>query len=288
MANSILRTKLAENRFFVVPGVHDMISAVIADRVGFDIIYGTGYWLTASAYGLPDAGIASYTQMVDRMATIARTSKAALIADADTGYGGLLNVHHTVKGYEAAGVTAVQLEDQEFPKKCGHTPFKRLILLEDMVEKIKVACDARTDKANVLIVARTDARQSEGLDGSLRRLEAYAKAGADILFPEALQSEEEMRTACATFDIPVMANMANGGLTPVPNASVLAELGYAFAIYPSLTSLVAATAMEKALNDLKHNGVGEPDGIFDFKTFCSLIGFDDVWAFEKKWAKADA
>lgn len=288
MANSILRTKLADGKFFVVPGVHDMISAVIADKVGFDILYGTGYWLTASAYGLPDAGIASYTQMVDRMATVARTSKAALIADADTGYGGLLNVHHTVKGYEEAGVTAVQLEDQEFPKKCGHTPNKRLISLEDMVEKIKVACDARTDKENLLIVARTDARQSEGLDGSLRRLEAYAKAGADILFPEALQSEEEMRTACAAFDKPVMANMANGGLSPVPNASVLAELGYAFAIYPSLTSLVAATAMEKALIDLKQNGVGEPDGIFNFKEFCSLIGFEDVWAFEKKWAKADA
>ncbi|MGA1797265.1 isocitrate lyase/PEP mutase family protein [Sphingomonas sp. 4RDLI-65] len=287
MANSILRTKLADGAFFVVPGVHDMISAVIADKVGFDILYGTGYWLTASAYGLPDAGIASYTQMVDRMATVARTSKAALIADADTGYGGLLNVHHTVKGYEAAGVTAVQLEDQEFPKKCGHTPNKRLISLEDMVEKIKVACDARTDKENLLIVARTDARQSEGLDGSLRRLEAYAKAGADILFPEALQSEEEMRTACAAFDAPVMANMANGGLSPVPNASVLAELGYAFAIYPSLTSLVAATAMEKALIDLKQNGVGEPDGIFNFKEFCSLIGFEDVWAFEKKWAKAE-
>ncbi|WP_380779830.1 oxaloacetate decarboxylase [Sphingomonas sp. R86520] len=288
MANPILRTKLADGAFFVVPGVHDMISAVIADKVGFDILYGTGYWLTASAYGLPDAGIASYTQMVDRMATVARTSKAALIADADTGYGGLLNVHHTVKGYEEAGVTAVQLEDQEFPKKCGHTPNKRLISLEDMVEKIKVACDARTDKENLLIVARTDARQSEGLDGSLRRLEAYAKAGADILFPEALQSEEEMRTACAAFDKPVMANMANGGLSPVPNASVLAELGYAFAIYPSLTSLVAATAMEKALIDLKQNGVGEPDGIFNFKEFCSLIGFEDVWAFEKKWAKADA
>ena len=287
MANSILRTKLADGAFFVVPGVHDMISAVIADKVGFDILYGTGYWLTASAYGLPDAGIASYTQMVDRMATVARTSKAALIADADTGYGGLLNVHHTVQGYEAAGVTAVQLEDQEFPKKCGHTPNKRLISLEDMVEKIKVACDARTDKENLLIVARTDARQSEGLDGSLRRLEAYAKAGADVLFPEALQSEEEMRTACAAFDAPVMANMANGGLSPVPNASVLAELGYAFAIYPSLTSLVAATAMEKALIDLKQNGVGEPDELFNFKEFCSLIGFEDVWAFEKKWAKAE-
>ncbi|SFO02611.1 oxaloacetate decarboxylase [Sphingomonas sp. OK281] len=287
MANSILRTKLADGTFFVVPGVHDMISAVIADKVGFDILYGTGYWLTASAYGLPDAGIASYTQMVDRMATVARTSKAALIADADTGYGGLLNVHHTVKGYEAAGVTAVQLEDQEFPKKCGHTPNKRLIPLEDMVEKIKVACDARTDTENLLIVARTDARQAEGLDGSLRRLEAYAKAGADILFPEALQSEEEMRTACAAFDKPVMANMANGGLSPVPNASVLADLGYAFAIYPSLTSLVAATAMEKALIDLKQNGVGEPDELFNFKEFCSLIGFEDVWAFEKKWAKAE-
>lgn len=284
MANPILRNKLAEGKFFVVPGVQDMIATVIANKVGFDIIYGTGYWLTASAYGLPDAGIASYTQMVDRMGTVARTSKAALIADADTGYGGLLNVHHTIKGYEAAGVTAVQLEDQEFPKKCGHTPYKRLISLEDMVDKIKVACDARQDNENLLIVARSDARQSEGLDGQLRRLEAYAKAGADILFPEALQSEEEMRTACAAFDKPVMANMANGGLSPIPNASVLAELGYAFAIYPSLTSLVAATAMEKALIDLKDNGVGEPDGIFNFKEFCSLIGFDDVWAFESKWA----
>ncbi len=283
MANPILRTKLAEGKFFVVPGLHDMIAAVIADRVGFDIVYGTGYWLTASAYGLPDAGIASYTQMVDRMATLARTSKAAVIADADTGYGGLLNVHHTVKGYEAAGVTAVQLEDQQFPKKCGHTPFKRLISQEDMVEKIKVACDARTDRDNLLIIARTDARQSEGLDGSLRRLEAYAKAGADIVFPEALQSEEEMRTACAAFDKPVMANMANGGLTPVPDASVLAELGYAFAIYPSLTSLVAAAAVDHALIDLKENGVGEPADIFDFKEFCSLIGFDEVWAFERKW-----
>jgi 2-methylisocitrate lyase-like PEP mutase family enzyme len=285
MAQSILRTKLGEGKFFVVPGIHDMITAVIADKVGFDIVYGTGYWLTASALGLPDAGIASYTQMVDRMATLARTSKAALIADADTGYGGLLNVHHTVKGYEAAGVTAVQLEDQEFPKKCGHTPFKRLISVEDMVEKIKVACDAREDKENLLIVARTDARQSEGLDGALRRLEAYDKAGADIIFPEALQSEEEMRTACAAFDKPVMANMANGGLTPVPNADVLAELGYAFAIYPSLTSLVAASAIEKSLVDLKERGIGEPEGIFNFKEFCSLIGFDEVWAFEKKWGK---
>ena len=284
MASPVFRQKLA-GPFFVIPGIQDMITAVIANKIGFDLVYGTGYWLTASAYGLPDAGIASYTQMVDRMATLVRTSNAAVIADADTGYGGLLNVHHTVKGYEAAGVTAIQIEDQEFPKKCGHTPFKRLVPVEDMVEKVKVAVDTRSDD-NLVIIARTDARQSEGLDGTLRRLEAYAKAGADVVFPEALQSEEEMRTACAAFDLPVMANMANGGLTPVPNADVLADIGYAFAIYPSLTSLVAAQAIEKSLVVLKENGVGEPAELFNFKEFCSLIGFDDVWEFEKKWGKA--
>jgi 2-methylisocitrate lyase-like PEP mutase family enzyme len=285
MANPILRTKLTSGTFFVVPGIQDMIAAVIADRVGFDIVYGSGYWLTASAWGLPDAGIATYTQMVDRMGTLVRTSNAAVIADGDTGYGGLLNVHHTVRGYEAAGITAIQLEDQQFPKKCGHTPYKQLVPLEDMVEKIKVAVDARRDE-NFLVIARTDARQSEGMDGVLRRLEAYDDAGADILFPEALTSEEEMRTACRTLQKPVMANMSNGGLTPVPNASILKDIGYAFAIYPALSSLVAASAMEKAFHDLKHAGIGDPEGIFSFNEFCSLIGFEEVWEFEKKWARA--
>ncbi len=285
MANPIVRQKLDNKEFFVAPGMHDMISAVVANKVGFDIVYGSGYWLTASAYGLPDAGIATYTQMLDRMATLVQSSNAAVIADADTGYGGLLNVHHTVKGYEAAGVTAIQLEDQEFPKKCGHTPFKRLIPLEDMVEKIKVAVDARIDSENFLIIARTDARQSEGLDGTLRRLDAYAAAGADILFPEALTSDEEMRKACASFDKPVMANMAHGGLTPIPPASRLQELGYSLAIYPALGSLVAAAAIETAFKALKTDGFYPPETIFNFKEFCELIGFKDVWEFEKKWAK---
>ena len=284
MPDTRLRDRLATNEFFVVPGIQDMITAVIADRVGFDIVYGTGYWLTASAYGLPDAGIASYTQMLDRMTTVKRTSKAALIADADTGFGGLLNVHHTVKGYEAAGVSAIQIEDQEFPKKCGHTPFKRLIPIEDMVKKIEVAVETRE---NMLIIARTDARQSEGLDGTLRRLEAYAKAGADILFPEALTTPEEMRTACAAFDKPIMANMANGGLTPVLKGDVLKDIGYAFAIYPSLSSLIAAAAIETAFVKLRDHGDGEPADMdmFDFKAFCELIGFREVWDFEEKWAQ---
>jgi len=284
MANPILREKLATGRFFVVPGIQDMIAAVIANKVGFDLVYGTGYWLTASAWGLPDVGIATYTEMRNRMETLVRTSNAAVIADADTGYGGLLNVHHTMRGYEASGVTCIQLEDQEFPKKCGHTPFKRLIPVDDMAEKIRVAIAARQSE-DFLVIARTDARQSEGMDGVLRRLEAYDRAGAHILFPEALTSEDEMAQTCARFDKPVMANMANGGHTPVPPADVLAEIGYAFAIYPSLTSLVAATAMERALRDLKDNGIGEPAGVFDFKEFCSLIGFDEVWAFEKQWGK---
>ncbi len=287
MANSVLREKIAAKKFFVVPGIQDMIAAVIADRVGFDVVYGTGYWLTASCFGLPDAGIATYTQMLDRMATLARTSRAAVIADADTGYGGLLNVHHTVRGYEQAGISAIQIEDQEFPKKCGHTPYKRLVPRQDMEEKIRVACAARRDAVNTLIIARTDARQSEGLDGALRRAEAYRAAGADIIFVEALTSEEEMRAACGRIDAPMMANMADGGLTPVLPANTLAEIGYAFAIYPSMTSLVAAAAMETALRRLKEDGLSQAADIpmFDFRAFCSLIGFDDVWDFERKWGR---
>lgn len=284
MASPTLREKLNSGKFFVVPGIQDMIAAVIANKVGFDIVYGTGYWLTASAWGLPDAGIATYTEMRNRMETLVRTSNAAVIADGDTGYGGLLNVHHTVRGYEASGVTAIQIEDQEFPKKCGHTPFKRLISTEDMVEKIKVAVDARTSD-DFVVIARTDARESEGLDGVLRRMEAYSRAGADVLFPEALHSEEEMRKACDVLDKPCMANMSNHGKTPVPPADVLAQIGYGYAIYPSLTSLAAAAAMEKALRDLKDHGIGQPDGLFDFSEFCSLIGFEDVWAFERKWGR---
>jgi len=285
MANPIVREKLAQKQFFVAPGLPDMIAAVVANKVGFEIVYGSGYWLTASASGLPDAGIATYTQMLDRMATLVKTSHGAVIADADTGYGGLLNVHHTVKGYEAAGVTVIQLEDQECPKKCGHTPFKRLIPIQDMVDKIKVATEARVDTENFLIIARTDSRQSEGLDGVLKRLDAYAAAGADILFPEALASPDEMRTACAAFDKPCMANMADGGLTPILPARQLEDLGYAFAIYPAMTSLIAAAAMEKGLRSLKDTGAYPLDELFDFKEFCGLIGFKEVWEFEKRWAK---
>lgn len=287
MANPLLRQKLESGEFLVIPGVQDMIATVLARKVGFDIVYGSGYWLTASCHGLPDAGIVTFTQMQERMATLVRTSNAAVIADADTGYGGLLNVHHTVRGYEQAGVTAIQLEDQEFPKKCGHTPFKRCIPTQDMADKIRVAAEAREDKDNFLIIARTDARAEQGFDEAMRRLEAYANAGADILFFEAPQSEEEMRRACEAFDRPMLANMSNGGKTPILSAQELREIGYSLAIYPAMTSLVAAAAMEQALVRLKETGSSEGVGmdLFDFNEFCRLIGFEDVWEFERRWAR---
>jgi 2-methylisocitrate lyase-like PEP mutase family enzyme len=279
MTGTLLRDKIDRCEFFVAPGIHDMIAAVIANKVGFEIVYGSGYWLTASAYGLPDAGIATYTQMVDRMATLKRIVNAALIADADTGYGGLLNVHHTVRGYEEAGVSAIQLEDQQFPKKCGHTPYKRLIPESEMADKIRVACEARRDSRNTLIIARTDARESEGLNGALKRAETYAEAGADIIFVEALISEEEMASACKAIGKPMVANMAYGGKTPLLPAERLKELGYAFAIYPATTALAAAAAIETSLTVLKKTGASPASEVpfFDFMEFCRLIGFEEVW-----------
>jgi 2-methylisocitrate lyase-like PEP mutase family enzyme len=192
MADARLRQMLEQRRFVVAPGVFDMISAMLAERVGFDAVYASGYWLTASYLGIPDAGIATYTNMLDRVSKVVEKSTVPVIADADTGFGGLLNVRHTVIGYEKAGVSAIQIEDQEFPKKCGHTPYRRVVPIAEMVAKIQVAVDARQDP-DMLVIARTDARTGYGYDEALRRGQAYAEAGADIVFVESLQSIEEMR-----------------------------------------------------------------------------------------------
>ena len=281
------RAGLASGTIQRLPGAFTPLSVRMIQEKGFEGVYISGAVLS-NELGLPDIGLVTGSEMAERARVLADAlGDVPLIADADTGYGGLLNMHHTVRGYEAAGVSAIQIEDQEFPKKCGHTPFKRIVPVGDMVEKIKVAVDARRDP-NFLVIARTDARQSEGVEGVLRRLDAYAKAGADVLFPEALTTEDEMRAACTAFDKPVMANMADGGLTPILPADTLRDIGYAFAIYPSTTSLVAAAAMERTLTALKETGrydrPGDP-AVFDFKTFCSMIGFEDVWAFEKQWAR---
>jgi 2-methylisocitrate lyase-like PEP mutase family enzyme len=288
MTKPSLRSALQSGTFVAAPGIHDMLAAVVSNKVGFDFVYASGYWMTASAFGLPDAGIASYTQMLDRVATLCRTVNASVIADADTGYGGLLNVHHTVRGYEEAGVVGIQIEDQEFPKKCGHTPFKRVVPIIDMVEKIKVALEARRSD-ETLIIARTDARQTDGYQGALKRGLAYAEAGADIVFLEALESEQEMRDACAAINRPMMANMADGGRTPIRSKTELADIGYKLAIFPAITGLAAAAAVENALTVLKREGTSKsPDlPLFSFAEFNSLIGFEEVWAFERRWARPD-
>lgn len=286
MTKLSLRDALNAGEFIAAPGIHDMISAVVANKVGFDFIYSSGYWGTASVEGIPDAGISTYTEMLNRVATLCQRSNAAVIADADTGYGGLLNVHHTVMGFEAAGVAAIQLEDQEFPKKCGHTPFKRVISTEDMCDKIKVACQAR-ENDNTLIVARTDARQVEGLEGAIERGLRFQDSGADIVFVEALESEDEMRSACERISAPMLANMADGGKTPIKNVSELKEIGYQLAIFPSITGLAAAAAAENALNVLKSEGSSQSPNLplFDFAEFNQLIGFEEIWKFEEKWAR---
>jgi 2-methylisocitrate lyase-like PEP mutase family enzyme len=288
MAKKSLRAALQSGEFVAAPGIHDMLTAVVSNKVGFDFVYASGYWMTASAYGLPDAGIASYTQMLDRVATLCRTVGASVIADADTGYGGLLNVHHTVRGYEEAGVVGIQIEDQEFPKKCGHTPFKRVVPIIDMVEKVKVAVEARRSP-ETLIIARTDARQTHGFEGAMERGLAYAEAGADVVFLEALESEAEMREACRRINRPMMANMADGGRTPIRSVKELADIGYRMSIFPSATGLAAARAVENALSVLKTEGTSNSPNspLFSFAEFNHLIGFDEIWDFERRWARDD-
>jgi 2-methylisocitrate lyase-like PEP mutase family enzyme len=264
--------------------VFDGISARVADRLDFAALYMTGYGVVASALGLPDAGIATYTEMADRARMIAGITRTPLIADADTGYGGLLNVQYTVRGYEAAGVCAIQLEDQEFPKKCGHMLGRRVVPVEDMVAKLRVAVDARSD-ANFLIIARTDARTTLGLDEALRRAEAYAKAGADLLFVESPESVEEMERIGKAFHLPLVANMVEGGRTPILPGDELARIGYRLAIHPGLGFLAATAAMERAFVALKEkrSSLAPPVPLYEFQAMSRLMGFDEVSAFDRKY-----
>ena len=275
--------RMKEDRLIVAPGIFELISAKIADRMGFDCLYVTGYGLVASHLGLPDAGLATYTDMVGRVAQIGAMTRTPFIADADTGYGGLLNVQHTVRGYEDAGACGIQLEDQEFPKKCGHMLGRRVIAAEDMVAKVRVAVASRSDP-NFLVIARTDARTSHGLDEALRRAEAYLKAGADVLFVESPETPEEMRRICETFKgVPLLANMVHGGgRTPLLDFQELQRLGYRIAIYPAVGFLAMGAALEQVYGDLK---ACKPNSaaLYDFKKFSELMGFDWVAEFDRRW-----
>jgi 2-methylisocitrate lyase-like PEP mutase family enzyme len=287
MPSPALRQEIENGGFITAPGVFELISALIADRMGFKALYVTGYGTVASALGLPDAGLASYSQMIDRIGRIAEMTKTPIIADADTGYGGLLNVRHTVRGYEQAGVTAIQIEDQEFPKKCGHTPDRRVIPIADMVRKIRVASDSRSS-SDFLIIARTDARTASGLDEAIRRGVAYAEAGADVIFVESPETEAEMAEVGRRIGKPLLANMVNGGRTPMLAADRLKALGFAIAIYPAVGFLSAGEALRRAYTDLKQNGTTTSAvPMYSFAEFNKLIGFEDVWEFERRYAESE-
>jgi 2,3-dimethylmalate lyase len=285
-----LRARLQQPGLIVAPGVFDMVSLRLADSFGFDALYMTGYGTVASHMGLPDAGLATYSDMVGRVTAMAGMARTPLIADADTGYGGLLNMRHTVRGYEAAGAAAIQLEDQEFPKKCGHTPGRKVIAMDDMVQKIRVAADSRSN-TDFLIVARTDACTSLGLDKALRRAEAYARAGADILFVESPESEDEMRRIGRMgqdMGVPLVANMVEKGRTPVLSRDELEAIGYKLAIFPVTALLAAVQAMAAVYQQFKQTGssVGGAQPLYDFGDLTKLMGFEDVWDFEKRYAPA--
>jgi 2-methylisocitrate lyase-like PEP mutase family enzyme len=280
-----LKALLDAGEFIVAPGVFEMFSAKIADRMGFKALYMTGYGISASHLGLADAGLVTYRDMVERARTIAQGTQTPLIADADTGFGGLINVREAVRGYEAAGVQAIQIEDQETPKKCGHTPDRRVVPLADAVKRIEVAVEARRSD-DFLVIARTDARTGLGMDEALKRAKAFAKAGADLLFVEAPESEDEFRRVGAELagSAKLLANMVPSGKSPDVGAQKLKAFGFSIAIYPSAGMSVVCEALERSFSYLKKNGSlqGSPVPGYDMKRLHELVGFQDVWEFEKR------
>lgn len=267
----------------VAPGAFDMVSAKIIQNAGFDAIYVSGFGQSSSHLGMPDLGIMTFTEMLERVRNTAKIVNVPLIADGDTGYGGLANVRRTIEEYESAGASAIQLEDQATPKKCGHTSDKQLIASEEMVLKIKAGIQCRKS-SDFLIIARTDALAVDGLDEAIRRGKLYAKAGADILFIESPRSKEDLKVIGRSFELPLMANLVEGGKTPLFSVEELSHLGFKIAIFPVTCLLSAVKAMEDSMHVLKTNGetCKIQNQMKSFKDFTEFIGFSEVISFESQ------
>jgi 2-methylisocitrate lyase-like PEP mutase family enzyme len=262
-----LRELLAGDELIVAPGVYDGVSAALVSKLGFSAAYMTGAGVVASAYGLPDIGLATLTEMADRARVISGLLEIPLIADADTGYGSPINVIRTVREYERAGVAAIQLEDQTFPKRCGHLAGKEVVSADEFARTLTAAVDARNDPDTV-IVARTDARAPLGLDEAIDRANRYAEIGAEVIFVEAPRSEEEIERIAAEVSAPLLLNLVPGGLTPELDHGRLAELGYRIAIYPGAMVMAVVPAAIEALSRLRGRSLGEehvpgPEAFFD-------------------------
>jgi 2-methylisocitrate lyase-like PEP mutase family enzyme len=273
---------LERRRIILAVGVYDAISAKIMDRARVPSVYVTGYGAAASMLGVPDIGLVSVSEMVAHVRRITGAVECPVIADADTGYGGSANVYRTVREYEAAGANAIQLEDQMWPKRCGHMEGKRLVSVEEMALRVRVAVHARASR-DTLILARTDAIAVEGFDASIERARAYAAAGADILFVEAPQDRKQMEAVPKLLDRPCLANMVEGGRTPFFNTHQLEEMGYGIALYPISALLLAA----RRLSDLAAAFMrdGSPQGLrgemLDFGEFNDLIDLTTYLEFDE-------
>lgn len=269
-----LKSALEEGSRISAPGVFDPFSARIAERAGFSVLYMTGYGVNATLLGLPDAGFAAYQQMVDRVRSITMVTDASLIADGDTGFGGLANVELAVKGYESAGADAIQLEDQEFPKRCGHTRNRKVISSADMEKKVRIASETRSSR-DFLIIARTDALSEHGLDEALGRADAYLEAGADILFVESPETEEQMSAICERFKgVPLIANMVAGGRTPLLADHQLFELGYSIVLHPIYLLGAMSRALRTAADQLQKGALSDVD---DINRLNDILDFQHIW-----------
>ena len=267
-----------------MPGAYNALVARVLEDEGFPAVYAGGYAAAAAGFALPDIGIVTGSEMVEHVARIAGAVSIPVIADADTGYGELVNVARTVRAYEHAGAAAVQIEDQVFPKRCGHMEGKKVISRDEMVRKVRAALAARSDPDTV-IVARTDAIAVTGLDDALERLQAYAEAGADVLFPDAPRSLEELERIRAAVDLPLVANMSEHGKTPLLSRDEIAGLGYQIALYPSSTLFAAAASALEVAAALRERGTTRDvlDRILPFGELNELVGLSR-WQVEEERA----
>ncbi len=252
-ATTQFRRLLSQPGIIMAPGAYDCITAKLIETAGFPAVYMTGAGTSVARLGYPDLALATMTEMLDNARSIASTVAIPVIADADTGYGGVLNVRRTVRQYERSGVAALHLEDQDFPKRCGHLDDKRVIPVDDMVQKIHAAVDARTDD-DFTIIVRTDALAVTGWDDSMRRCEEYVKAGADALFVEALRTPEEVERAGRDLEVPLLYNYVETGKSPLLPASELERMGFKIVIFPASALLSAVQAVQRVLAELREKG----------------------------------
>ena len=280
-----LRAILDEPGLEVMPGCYDALSAKLVERAGFRVTFMGGFAVAAARLGLPDTGLISYGEMVDHGRDICAGVSIPVVGDADTGYGHAVNVKRTLRGYAQAGFACAMIEDQVAPKRCGHTRGKQVVDRAEAVARGRAAVDARDEGADILIMARTDARATDGFDEALWRAQAFADCGADLVFPEAPRSEDEMRRLCREIPAPTMANMVEQGDTPLLPAPRLEEIGYKLVVYPLTLLSAAIRATEEALAAMKSGR--HPTRLKDFAELREVVGFDAYDLAEERYATRD-